>query len=263
MDSQRPSSGLTRTEDHQYRWNDGPLVPGITTIISQKDRSGPLVGWARREAAAKAVREYTRVGEIIAEDGPEAAVDWIKREPERLRDAAAKRGTDVHRHLELLGLGRPLESLEITEEEKPFVDTFLRDFNPHVQRYVAVEFMVYSERHLYGGTADAIVTLDGENWLIDYKTSKGIYETTAMQLAAIRYADWSGRAGDGTAYRIPDIHRFGVVHVQAERTVLHEYDVKKADFDAFLSCRALYGWEKGRKPYIQRGPVVLGQEETR
>lgn len=241
------ASGLTRDPKHRYRWNDGPLVPGITTVIGQKDKSGPLIAWARREAAAKAVRNLEELTRIAAEQGEDAAIDYVKSAPEALRDQAATVGTNVHRAIELMSLG---EDWECTEEEQPYVDAYVRDFLIAFRpRFMLVEFMVYSEQHEYGGTGDAICEINGETWMIDYKTSKGIYETTAMQLAALERADWWGRAGDPRKGAIPRIDRYGVVHVRPDKARLVEYHVNQADFDAFLSCRALLRWEnmaKGR-----------------
>ena len=49
--------GLTRDERHVYGYNDGQVVrypiPSVTTIIKLIDKSGPLVGWAKRETAAR------------------------------------------------------------------------------------------------------------------------------------------------------------------------------------------------------------------
>ena len=244
--------GLWRTDDHQYRWNDGPYVPGITTVMNQKDRSGPLIAWARKETAAKAVRDINQVLQIISESGPDAAIDYVKREPERLRDKAATRGTGVHLALEKMAYGLPYE---VTAEEQTYVDAFVRDILPLKPAFKAVEFMVYSEQHLYGGTGDAIVEIEGELWLLDYKTSKGIYETTAMQLAALAWADFIGYSGDPIPQPVPSPDRFGVIHIQPDGAKLVPYNVTRDDFDAFLACRALYEWERSRKPLI-KGPRV-------
>jgi hypothetical protein len=244
--------GLVRTDDHQYRWSDGPFVPGITTVMNQKDRSGPLIAWARKETAAKAVRDIAQVYQIIQQHGPDAAIDFVKREPERLRDKAAIRGTGVHLALEKMALGQPYQ---VTDEEQTYVDAFVRDIMPMNPTFVAVEFMVYSEQHLYGGTGDAIVDIAGERWLLDYKTSKGIYETTAMQLAALAYADFIGVPDDPRPQPIPSPDCFGVIHIQPNGAKLVPYNVTRDDFDAFLACRALYEWERSRKHLI-KGPQV-------
>src|SRR5207248_5364567 len=92
--------GLTRDEKHIYRWNDGQTVvgpiPSVTTIIKLIDKSAPLVGWAKRETAACAVRNLDALVAMRAAGGPEAAINWLKTIPDYLRDRAADRGTSVH-----------------------------------------------------------------------------------------------------------------------------------------------------------------------
>jgi hypothetical protein len=66
--------GLTRDAKHRYTWNDGRLVagplPSVTTVLGVLDRSGPLVGWAKRETAACAVRNLDTLATMRAAGGP-------------------------------------------------------------------------------------------------------------------------------------------------------------------------------------------------
>src|SRR5450759_1599793 len=75
-----PPLGLTRTAAHVYTWNDagtvhGPL-PSVTTILKVVDKSGPLVGWAKRETAACAVRNLDALVAMREAGGDAAATDW-------------------------------------------------------------------------------------------------------------------------------------------------------------------------------------------
>jgi hypothetical protein len=76
--------------------------------------------------------------------------------------------------------------------------------------------MVCSPRYEYGGTADAFVEIDGEIWLLDYKTRAGVYPDTALQLAGLARAQFMGRPGDPTQYPVPFATRFGVLHIRPE-----------------------------------------------
>jgi hypothetical protein len=85
--------GLTRDAAHTYTWNDGTRVwtalPSVTTILRVVDRSGPLVGWAKREAAACAVRNLDMLVRMRDTGGESAATDWLKRIPDHERDNSA------------------------------------------------------------------------------------------------------------------------------------------------------------------------------
>ncbi len=58
--------GLVRDARHRYSWNGGPWYPSVTTILGIKDKPA-LVGWAKRETAACAVRNL----EVLERDGAE------------------------------------------------------------------------------------------------------------------------------------------------------------------------------------------------
>lgn len=242
-------TGLLRDSTHMYSWNDGPKVPGVTSVMKMLDKSGPLVGWAKRETAACAVRNLDMLAQMVTNGGPESAIRWLKDIPGYQRDKAADLGTSVHAIAEAIARG---DDPAITELERPFIESYRRDFLERYQpTFKQVEFMVYSERHLYGGTADVACVIDGELWLLDYKTSKNVYSETALQLAALRNGDFLGRPGDPTKYAVPQARRFGVVHVRPEAAQLIEYRVTKEDFEAFLACRQLYGWVNERAEKVR------------
>jgi hypothetical protein len=88
-----------------YRWNNGPWVPGVTSIIGMLDKSNALVGWAKRETAASAIRNHVLLGQLIESGGAEAAIDWLKRIPDYIKDSAADLGTRVHYIAEQIGKG--------------------------------------------------------------------------------------------------------------------------------------------------------------
>lgn len=252
--------GLTRDDRHFYQWNGGNKVPGVTSIIRALDKSGPLVGWAKREAAATAVRNHEMLTTMIASGGPEAAIKWIASTPDYQRDTSADLGTRIHALAEAITRG---QDVTITDEEAPYVVAYrewLREKKPQI---VNVEYMVYSEAHGYGGTADMACSLhspftehplsacENELWLIDLKTGKATYPETALQLAGLHNADWAGRPGDPKKYAIPKATRFGVLHIRPEGAQLIPYQVGPAEFAAFLACRQLTTWLAERAPFVK------------
>ena len=237
-----PSVGLVRDGHHKYRWNSGPWYPSVTTILGIKDKPG-LVGWAKRETAACAVRNVDVLARMVASGGPQAAVEWLKRIPDYRRDVAADLGARVHAVAEGLGRGDPVA---VDAQVRPYLEAYRRDFlEPFRPRFLAVEAMVFSERYEYGGTADAFIEIDGEIWLIDYKTGSGIYPDTALQLAGLARAQFIGRPGDPTPYPVPPATRFGILHVRPDGARLYPVVVDRAAVAAFLDARRLYAWDQG------------------
>jgi hypothetical protein len=226
----------------------------VTTVLSIKDKPA-LVGWAKRETAACAVRNLEVLERMVKSGGPQAAVEWLKRIPDYTRDTAADLGTQVHAMAEALGRGEPVR---VDESLRPYLLAYRRDFlDVFAPRFLAVEAMVCSERYEYGGTADAFVEIEGETWLLDYKTGAGVYPDTALQLAGLARAQFIGIPGDPVQYPVPFATRFGVLHIRPEGARLLPVVVNRETVAAFLDARRLFGWDQG--PARQ----VIGEPLTR
>jgi hypothetical protein len=236
-----PGVGLERDARHRYRWNGGPWYPSVTTVLAIKHKPA-LVGWAKRETAACAVRNLPLLARLAETGGTDAAIDWLKRIPDYRRDTAAELGTRVHALAEALARG---DAVAVPDELAGFLDAFRRDFLEAFRpRFLALEQMVCSPRHEYGGTADAFVEIAGELWLLDYKTGAGIYPESALQLAGLARAQFAGRPGDPTPYPVPPATRFGILHLRPERARLVPVRVDRATVAAFLDARRLFGWDQ-------------------
>jgi len=254
-----PPLGLSRTAGHVYTFNTGSEVfsplPSVTTVIGVLDKSGPLVGWAKRETAACAVRNLDMLVRMRETGGDAAATDWLKKIPDYQRDTAADVGSRIHALAEQINRG--LEPA-VTPDDAPFIEAyraFLASFRP---RFVAAEEMVVSLRHRYAGTFDAIAVIDGETWLLDLKSGSGVYPETALQLAAYGAADFIGRPGVARRFRLPRASRFGVIHVRPQGARLIEYRVDRGTFAAFLEARRLHAWQQGPGRSVVGEPVTAG-----
>jgi hypothetical protein len=252
--SSSPARGLVRDARHRYSWNGGPWYPSVTTVLGIKNKPA-LLGWAKRETAACAVRNLEVLERMVKSGGPLAAVEWLKRIPDHQRDAAADLGTQVHAMAEALGRGEPVS---IDESLGPYLASYRRDFlEAFHPRFLAVEAMVCSERYEYGGTADSFVEIAGEIWLVDIKTGSGVYPDTALQLAGLARAQFIGFPGDPVQYPVPFATKFGILHVRPEGAKLYPVTVNRETAAAFLDARRLYGWDQGP------AKTVIGEPLTR
>ena len=252
-----PPLGLTRTAGHVYSWRDERTVvsdlPSVTTVLRVVDKSGPLIGWARREVAACAVRNLDVLVAMRAEGGSNAAVTWLKTIPDYARDKAADRGTQVHLLAEQIVRGGDPEVPEELAGHVNAYRAFLRQWSP---RFLVVEAMVCSLTHGYAGTADSVADIAGERWLLDIKTGNGIYPEAALQLSAYGAAQFIGRPGDPRRYRLPRPTRFGVVHVSAERAELVPMAVDRTTFATFLRALELWRWTQGAAKTVIGKPIT-------
>jgi len=251
--------GLSRTPKHIYTWRDGTVdsgpLPSVTGILNVVDKSGALVGWAKRETAACAVRNLDMLAKMRESGGDAAAVNWLKTIPDYQRDTAADIGTRVHALAESVAKGEPVTP---TEEERPFLAAFQRFLDEWRPTYLATEEMVASLTHGYAGTLDAIVEMAGDVWMLDTKTGAGVYPETALQLAAYAGADFIGRPADDKRYSIPPITAFGVLHLRPENGGVYEvvpYAVDQDTFAAFLDARRLYAWRETQAPKVMGQPL--------
>lgn len=229
--------GLARNAKHEYFLDGKGPITSVTTILKVVDKSGPLVGWAKRITAEAAVRHHTELAGWVESFGDAGAVGMLTKASNVIRDKAANAGSDIHQFAEAIVRG---EDVTVPDDLAPFVAAYrqwLADFQPE---FLAAEEMVYSH-HGYAGTFDAIARIAGETWMLDYKTSKGVYAETALQLAAYAAADFIGRPGDPKRYEIPKVDQYGVVHIRPEGAELVPYDVTGA-FDAFLAFKRGAEW---------------------
>lgn len=171
-----------------------------------------------------------------------------------VKDKAAKRGGNVHDALEMYGMTKMLPVVEnFPEEERGYVQS-LRSFLDLVQGNMhtkGLEVMVASKEHRFAGRYDLDVVFDVSfpvvrkvfpkknpvfvdvepgPWLIDLKTSKGVYETHLFQLEAYEIA----RVECGHE---PTVGR-AVLHVQADGR--YEFVPSPLGPDGFLKLRAAY-----------------------
>lgn len=247
------ASGLLRDGRHRYSWNGGPWYPSVTTILGVKAKPA-LVPWAKRETAACAVRNLEILRRMVESGGPQAAIDWLKRTPDYQRDTSADLGTRVHAIAEAIARNEPVR---VADDVRPFIDAYERDFLRALQpEFIAVEAMVCSPRHEYGGTADAFCVIDGEIWLLDYKTGAGVYPEAALQLAGLARAQFIGRPGDPTEYPIPAATRFGVLHIRPEGARLLPVVVNRETVAAFLDARRLFAWDQAAARSVIGAPSV-------
>lgn len=244
-----------------YAWPPGNNpeieVVSVTTAIGNGLPKPYLVGWAAKVTAEAAVEDYDIIGQMLAKDNPKGAVDYLKQS--RFRDMAAKadRGTIVHSALEAYVDGVTLDEKTIHEQlREAHVPTkmyktatamisglkdFLDDEEPEI---VWSEATVYSRKHGYAGTADLIAKMRiGDTWapvILDIKTSKAIYNETALQLAAYARADFVGK-DDGTEVPLFDdgsVAEYGIV-VRPKPTGGYEkavFDLNDEVFALFLAC---------------------------
>ena len=203
-------------KSHRYKL-DGQWVPGVTTLIGKGLPKPALPYWS-----AKTVAEWVADNPDLTEDlkrmgGRGPAVAFLKELPWQKRDEAAIRGTDVHALAERLVHG---EEVAVPEHLAAHVQGYVDWLDKSGAEALLTERPVASRQWRYAGTFDLIAKLDGTVWLLDVKTSSGVYGSTALQLTAYGNAEFYVDADD-EEQPLPAIDRYGVLHVTDYGTTLH------------------------------------------
>ncbi|UJQ87163.1 Cas4 family exonuclease [Arthrobacter phage BaileyBlu] len=238
---------------------DGSIkVPGVTSIIGMLPKEF-LRYWAAKEVAQSAVDELGTIVNMVLRD-PSAAVDHLKKAPDRNTRKAADTGTAAHDLFERMAKGETLG--RVHPDLEPFVRHFDEFLSVAKPEYHFMEETVWSDKHLYAGSFDAFATIEGERVWIDNKTTRsGIHAEVGLQLAAYRFADHILRE-DGSRVPMPKADGGAVVHVRPEGWQLVPVKCDEELFEIFLHLREVFKYEKEIKGQIVGRPVYSGPAEN-
>ena len=213
---------------HSYIDTDsGERVPGVTTIISNGLPKPALLNWAGDATAEFAIDNWADLAALPLSE----RLKRIKGGRYEKRDAAANKGTAVHKLAERLIAGEKVTVPAGLEGYVAACVSFLDDF---AVRQVHVEALVYSATRNHVGTADLIADLllpdmpeyddyprDADGYvrtLCDWKTSRsGIFGEVALQLAGYRFAEHLITA-DGDTIDMPPVDLTAGIHLRGDGT---------------------------------------------
>jgi len=158
------SNQLTFKDGRFYTDENGNYFPSATTLLEAYPKPAQLIMWMK-EVGSKA---------------------------DEIRDAAGKRGSSVHQLTEdydngiectlLDEYGKPRYSLEEWSMFERYVEFSVN----HKPEHYLIEQTFINSQLGFAGTIDRICTIDGKTYVLDIKTSNGIYNSYWLQLAAYR-----------------------------------------------------------------------------
>lgn len=160
-----------------------------------------------------------------------------KEESDRIGSEAAEKGTRVHKMLERTLNNNPPKRL--SKELKPYFTAFLNWWNEYLVVGAEPEVFVKSDKYGYAGTADLICYIDGELWLIDFKTSKAIYDEYGLQIRAYGYA-YEEMTGNKV--------RTAVLQLGLPTKKGWKFREKKEPMNVFLAHKKIFDWELKHHP---------------
>jgi len=165
---------------------NGVEYPSVTTITGILDKPA-LIQWAANCAVDYVAGNLDRLKSDNVHEG-EAVLEEARKAHKTVKDEAAGNGTMVHRAIELYINHEPYEDLLTTDAAKTAFSAFLSWEDKNHVLWEKTECEVVSEEHGYAGRFDAIATINGHRYLVDFKTSKGIWDEMKYQLCAYMQA---------------------------------------------------------------------------
>ncbi len=207
--------------------NPKEQFPGATTpITTQLGWNKPqMMAWSRKEA-------------------------MNGNDPNKIRDQAADIGTIAHYLIEchLKKIKPDLAEYapsDIDKAENAFIGYLEWEENQDLYP-LAVEWRGVNEDYKYGGTIDLICVLNDHLTLIDFKTSKAIYEEHKVQLAAYAYLDFTDLLAKYHNKFSANTMRYYILHLDKGDGSFTPHMLKNIElyWQVFIHCIQLY--------YLQR-----------
>ena len=145
-----------------YKRSEGVYYPSVTTILQYMPKNKFFDNW-------------------LKDVGHNA--DYIMRK-------AGKEGTQVHEAAEALVKGEEVSWMDDYGNAKysqlvwEMILKFHNFWSTHKPELISTEDFVWSDEYKYAGTADLVVKMNNETWLLDIKTSNSIHKSYDLQLAS-------------------------------------------------------------------------------
>lgn len=173
----------------------GEKYPSVTTVLNVISKPA-LIPWAKKVSLEKVRQELYHASDEISQgnvlleghDSIDELIEAARTRPDEVAGAAADLGLRAHKYVEEL----IKEEGALPEPEPdiaPAVQAFL-DWREQAGLDIkAVEQVVYSREYGYAGTLDMLGRDEqGRVYVVDLKTSNGIYPEYALQVSAYAQA---------------------------------------------------------------------------
>lgn len=170
----------------EYELN-GVQYPSVSKILGMLNKPA-LLGWAAN-CAVDYINENLHIIQNTTDVHRAKDVLEVARKAYKVKkDAAADAGTQCHHAIQMYIEGHdPYPSLVCEESKRGFQAFLSWESKNHVE-WLESEVQVYCVSIGYAGRFDAIAMVNGHRYLIDFKTSKSIYDEMYWQVCAYRQA---------------------------------------------------------------------------
>ena len=175
----------------------GKEYASVTTILNVINKPA-LIPWAKKQSLDK-VRYVLQnhvmnntLPEIKSTDDIDAIINEASKTPDQVLQTAGDFGSQAHALIEKVINARinnekePVTPVDLKVVMESF-EMFCKQYNPV---FIGSEVQVSSDSmyYAYAGTVDAVIVHENNTVVVDFKTSKGIYDEHRLQVGAYSYA---------------------------------------------------------------------------
>ena len=177
----------------------GKEYPSVTTILNVINKPA-LIPWAKKQSLEKVkyvLQNHVMNGtlpEIKSTDDIDAIINEASKTPDKALQLAGDFGSHAHALIEKVINARIHNDKEpvITADFKVVMESFemfCEQYNPvFVGSEVQVCYRPAYTKIRYAGTVDAVIIHEDNPIVVDFKTSKGIYDEHRLQVGAYSHA---------------------------------------------------------------------------
>ena len=220
---------------------------GVTSILGMMPKD-QLSRWYSRSAADYMINHWSELAQLPLMERHKLVAGAANED----RDAAAHRGTAIHRFAEQLVAGRPLG--EVPEELAGHVRAYAAFLRRYDVEPVAVELVVANRAVGYCGSADLVAHVRGQVWLLELKTARsGIYRESALQACAYEHGEVYVNIGewdDERPLKELGIDRAGSVWIRSDSCDLRALDTGPDVWDYFCRLAANHAADDDTRAWI-------------
>lgn len=217
---------------------DGKHYPSVTSILKLVHKD--LTQYAADQQLKWCIENWQFLGSRSDESA-------FKGSRYRWRDHAEYRGEigdGVHNYIEAEHTGT-WDFPELNEEQEQILEQWRLLNQAHDLQPLRSEITVGDTELGWMGTYDCYCLLDGVPTIVDWKTSKGVYDTAFMQLAALFNApQWFVETSEMQWEVIPreEVTEAAVVHLRSDKWGIHPVKDIDLHYDKFRSYCSIW-WD--------------------
>lgn len=191
-------------------------------------------------------------------------------EAEAIKSAAGDKGSKIHMAIDDVLAGKEVridskymnrstgKEEELTLEECDAILSFVSWFNEVKPKVICWEKTLFSDKHGYAGTADLFCLIDGEPWIIDFKTGQYVWPEYKLQVSA--YVETVSN-GENHIEGLGDVSNLkaAVLQVGYRRNKNGwKFTEIENKFNLFLAAKQIWAEEHGEdQPSKKDYPIVL------